>query len=55
MDLAASGQYDMVLPPQLIPWDTITASVSLTTTLQQQQPQFQMPYQSISQLCHGSS
>ena len=45
MDLAALGQHDVVLPPQLVPGDKMLGSVSLTTVLQQQSPQSQMPYE----------
>ena len=41
--LAASDQLDMVLPPQLIPRDTMRDSVGLTTVPQQQQLRSQMP------------
>ena len=37
--LAAFGQYGVLLPPQLIPRDTMSGSVGLTTQPQQQQPQ----------------
>ena len=40
--LAALGQHDVVMPPQLILRDTFRASIGLTTVLQQQQPQSQM-------------
>ena len=40
-----SGQHDVVLPPQLIPRDMVRSSACLTSMLQQQPPQSQMPYQ----------
>ena len=40
-----SVQHDMLLLPQLIPRDTVKGSADLTTMLQQQQPQSQMPSQ----------
>ena len=43
--LPASGQNDVVLPPWLIPRDTVWGSVGLTTMMQQQQTQSQMPSQ----------
>ena len=45
VSLAAATQHDVVLPPQLILRDTVRGSVSLTTVLQQQQPQYKMPSQ----------
>ena len=41
----AMDQNDVVLPPQFILGDRMRASVSLTTMLQQHQPQSQMPSQ----------
>ena len=38
----ALGQLNVVLPPQLIPGDTVRGSATLTTMPQQQQPQFWM-------------
>ena len=43
--LAALGHCDVVLPPQLTPGDPVRGSVGLTTVLQQQHPQSQMPSQ----------
>ena len=43
VDLAVSGQPEVVLPPQLLPGDTIRGYAGLTTVLLQQQSQFQMP------------
>ena len=43
--LAAFGQLDVILPPQFILRDTVRSSIGLTTVLQWQQPQFQMPSQ----------
>ena len=45
VDLAAVGQHDMILPTQLILMNTMMGSVDLTTVLQQQQSQSQMPSQ----------
>ena len=42
VSLAASGYHDVVLPPHLIPRDTLRGSIGLTTVPQQQQPQSQM-------------
>ena len=43
--LAEWGQHDVVLPPQVIPRDTMRGFVGLAMVPQQQQPQFQMPSQ----------
>ena len=40
-----SGQYDMILPAELMPRGTIRSSTGLTTMLQQQQCQSQVPSQ----------
>ena len=45
VDLPTLDQHDVVLPPQLIPRDTVRGSVYLVTVPQQKQPQSQMPSQ----------
>ena len=51
--LAASGQHDGVLPPQLMMRHKMRSSVGLTTVLQQQQPPSQMPPQAYSNYAMG--
>ena len=41
--MKASGQCYVVLPPKLIPRDTVRGSIGLTTVLQWQEPQSQIP------------
>ena len=43
--LAASGQHNVVLPPQLILRETMRGSLEHTVVLQQQQPPSQKPCQ----------
>ena len=51
--LAVLDHHDVVLPPQLIPWDTMRDSVGLTTVLQQQQSQSEMPCQAYANYAMG--
>ena len=41
----ALSQHDVILLPHLIPRNTMRVFVGLTTVLQQQKPQYQMPSQ----------
>ena len=41
--LPTSGQHDVVLPLQVILWDTVRGSIGLST-MPQQQPQSQTPF-----------
>ena len=53
--LTTLGQHDVVLPLQLIQRDTMRGSVGLTTMLQQQQSQSQMPSQAYDNNAMGPS
>ena len=53
VDLAASDQHYVVLPPQLILRNTVRNSVGLTTLLQWEQPQSQMNSQAYAKYAMG--